>query len=51
MESARFLLDNCPRLRGVGMDVPSLACIAFLEKTTVAHNVLLVGNGGRFLVV
>lgn len=49
--SARFLLDNFPRLRCVGMDVPSLACIAFLEKTMAAHNVLLVGNGGRFLVV
>jgi len=51
VESAGFLLRNFPKMRCVGMDVPSLACIAYLSNTMAAHNVLLAGNGGRFLVV
>jgi arylformamidase len=50
-ESARFLLESFPRLRAVGMDVPSLSCIAYLDKTMKAHNILLAGNRGRFLVI
>jgi kynurenine formamidase len=33
------------------MDVPSLACIAELDRTMAAHNVLLGGQGRRFLVI
>jgi kynurenine formamidase len=51
MESAEFLLKNFPKMRCVGMDVPSLACIADLDHTMQSHNVLLAGNSGRFLVL
>jgi arylformamidase len=51
VESAEFLLQNFPKMTCVGMDVPSLACIASLDTTMKAHNVLLAGNDGRFLVV
>lgn len=48
---AEYLRANLPRLHALGMDVPSLACIAHLEKTMPAHNVLLGGKGRRFLVI
>ena len=51
IESANYLLKNFPTIRCVGMDVPSLACISALDKTMKAHNVLLAGNNGRFLVI
>lgn len=51
VESAQWLRDNFPNLRAVGMDVPSLACIAHLDETMAAHNVLLEGTGCRFLVI
>ncbi len=51
VESARFILEELPNLRALGMDVPSLACIATLEQTMLAHNVLLEGPGRRFLVI
>lgn len=51
VESAEFLLKNFPHMRAVGMDVPSLSCIAYLDKTMKAHNILLAGNRGRFLVI
>lgn len=51
VESATWIRVNCPNLRAVGMDVPSLACIAYLDRTMSAHNVLLGGEGCRFLVI
>jgi len=51
VESASFLAKSFPRLRAIGMDVPSLACIASLEMTMKAHNILLAAHGGRFLVI
>ncbi|MHB1456109.1 MAG: cyclase family protein [Armatimonadota bacterium] len=51
VESARWIRDNCPNLRAIGIDVPSLACIARLDETMAAHNVLLEGEGCRFLVI
>jgi kynurenine formamidase len=51
VESAAFLRDSFPRLRGLGMDVPSLSCIASLDKTFEAHHRLLGGAGRRFIVV
>lgn len=51
VESAHYLAENFPSMRAIGMDVPSLSCIASLDKTFAAHNVLLACNGGRFLVI
>jgi len=51
VESAQFLRDHLPGLRAIGMDVPSLACIAELDRTMPAHNVLLGGQGRRFLII
>lgn len=51
IESAAWLRENCPQLRALGMDVPSLACIAKLEDTMTAHNRLLEGKDRRFLVI
>lgn len=50
-ESAEFLKQHFPGLRCVGMDVPSLSCIAYLDKTMEAHNILLSANHGRFTVL
>jgi len=51
VEAARWLRAQCPDLRGLGLDVPSLACIADLERTMTAHHELLGGPGRRFLVI
>ncbi len=51
VEGARFLRDNCPTMRALGMDVPSVACIEYLDVTMAAHNVLLEGVGRRFLII
>jgi kynurenine formamidase len=51
VESAQFLRNYFPRLRGLGMDVPSLSCIAYLDQTFQAHHVLLGGTGRRFIVI
>jgi kynurenine formamidase len=51
IESAGYLLEKFPRMRALGMDVPSLSCIKFLDRTMKAHNVLLEGQGRRFLVI
>jgi kynurenine formamidase len=51
VESARYLLSQLPNLRALGMDVPSLACIEYLDQTMAAHNVLLGGKGRRFMVI
>ncbi len=51
IEAAQWIRRECPQLRALGLDVPSLACIAHLEQTMRAHNVLLEGEGRRFLVI
>ncbi len=51
VESARWLRANCPELRAMGMDVPSAATIAHLDETMRCHNVLLEGDGRRFLII
>jgi len=48
---AEYLRAELPNLRALGLDVPSLACIAHLEQTMPAHNMLLEGEGRRFLVI
>src|SRR6185437_3494411 len=49
--AAKYLRAACPDLRGLGMDVPSIATIAHLEETMPAHHALLDGPGRRFLIV
>jgi kynurenine formamidase len=51
VESARWLRHHAPSLRAIGMDVPSVACIAALEQTMPAHHELLGGAGRRFLII
>jgi len=51
VEGASWIREHCPELRALGLDVPSLACIAHLEETMAAHNRLLEGGGRRFLVI
>jgi len=51
VESAELLVKEFPRMRALGMDVPSLSCIKFLDRTMRAHNVLLEGDGRKFLVI
>jgi len=51
VESAKFIRRNFHSLRAIGMDVPSFACIEYLDKTMAAHNVLLEGENRRFIVV
>ena len=51
IEAARWLKENFPKLRAVGMDVPSLACIAHLDETMASHNELFGGEGSHFLVI
>ena len=50
-EAARWLLDCSDTLRAIGMDVPSFACIADLENTMAAHNVLLERPNCSFLIL
>jgi len=45
------LRASFPDLRAVGMDVPSFSCIRHLDETMRAHNVVLGGEGRRFLIV
>lgn len=49
--SAEYLRQRFPRLRGLGMDVPSLSCIEYLDETMAAHHVLLEGEGRRFIII
>ncbi|MCC7355287.1 MAG: cyclase family protein [Anaerolineae bacterium] len=48
---AEYLRRELPALRAVGMDVPSFVCIEYLGETMRAHNVMLGGEGRRFLLV
>jgi arylformamidase len=51
VESAEFLREEFPNMRALGMDVPSLSCIEYLDQTMAAHNILLRGKERRFLVI
>ena len=51
VESAKYLLHELPGLQAVGMDVPSFSCIEYLDQTMQAHNILLAGEGRRFLLI
>lgn len=49
--SATYLREQFPGLRAIGMDVPSFSCIRFLNDTMRAHNVVLTGEGRKFLII
>lgn len=49
--AAEYLRAHLPALRAIGLDVPSLACIAHLSETMGAHHVLLQGAERRFLII
>ncbi len=49
--SATYLREQFPQLRAVGMDVPSFSCIKYLSETMRAHNVVLGGEGRKFLII
>jgi arylformamidase len=51
VEAGRWLRERLPALRGLGMDVPSAACIAHLDRTMACHTELLQGAGRRFLLI
>src|SRR5213075_669305 len=51
IESGRWLRKIAPKLRAMGMDVPSVACIAHLDQTMAVHHELLGGPGRRFLII
>jgi kynurenine formamidase len=48
---ASFLAENFPRLRALGMDTISLACMQHLEEGLEAHRILFRGDGRRFLII
>jgi len=50
-EAAAWLLRHSPPLRAIGLDVPSFACIADLDNTMAAHNVLLERPDCTFLIL
>lgn len=51
VDSARYIREECPELRALGLDVSSLVCIADIEHTMSAHNILLEGAGRKFIVI
>jgi len=51
VEAGWWLRTRCPGLKAIGMDVPSVAVIARLDETMGVHNVLMEGDGTRFLIV
>jgi arylformamidase len=51
VESAQFLREKFPNLRAIGMDVPSLSTIGYLDQTFLAHHALLAGEGRKFIVI
>ena len=51
VEAGKWMRQRFPALRAIGMDVPSVACIAELETTMAVHHELLGGAGRRFLII
>jgi kynurenine formamidase len=48
--AARFLKEEFPRLRAIGLDTISLACMVHLEEGLEAHRILLGGRNRHFLI-
>jgi arylformamidase len=51
VRGARYLADQFPRLRAIGLDTISLAAMQHLEEGLEAHRILLGGEGRRFLII
>jgi arylformamidase len=51
VEGARYLLEQFPKLRALGLDTISLASMQHLEEGLEAHRVLLGGKDRRFLII
>lgn len=51
VDAAKWLLVNCPNMRAIGMDLPSVVCIPRLEETERVHHILLGSGDGRFLII
>ena len=51
VEAAEWLAKECQNLKAVGMDVPSVACIKYLDQTMACHNVLLAGKNRKFIII
>jgi arylformamidase len=49
--AGRWLREQAPSLRAIGLDVPSVACIAHLDETMTVHEELLGGTNRRFLII
>lgn len=50
IESAKFIVENFPNLRGIGMDVPSFSCIEYLNETMYAHNIFFQDQKKKIIV-
>ncbi len=52
-DAARFLVDECPGLRGLAIDAISIGCPAYPAESVATHQVLTgVGrHDGRFLII
>lgn len=52
-DAAAYLMDNCPRLKGIGVDAISIGSPAFIDETMAAHRILTgVGRtDGRFALI
>ena len=51
VEGAHYVAGKFPKLRALGLDTVSLACMQHLEEGLEAHRVLLGGKGRRFLII
>ena len=49
--AARYVADNFPGLRALGLDTISLASMQHLEEGLEAHRILFRGEGRRFLII
>jgi kynurenine formamidase len=49
--AAAHLAANFPKLRAIGLDTISIACMQHLDQGLEAHRTLLSGEGRRFLII
>jgi len=51
VEAAEWIRENCPRLRALGLDVPSFSVIAHIEETMKAHAIVLGRSDRKFILI
>ena len=51
VSSACYLRQEFKNLRAIGVDLPSVACVARIDETMRSHHALLCGEKRRFLVI